>query len=536
MYKVFVTDDEIVIREGLRNSLALENTRFTLVGEAPDGEIALPMIRDEKPDILITDIRMPFMDGLQLCREVRRVMPWIQIIILSGYNDFDFAKQAISLGVKEYLLKPIRPSDLMQVLERIASRIDDETSERANLDKLRRQLATGKAYVKEQLIGNILIRPMEEEEGVQIIEQMRMFGINLVANCYLVMEFRRANRDLHSSEVEAVLARLTEESRDTIFLSSNENGLNALVLGDNDKDIEERAYSFARSALDEMDRAGCGAFRVTIGETVKRFCDVSQSMHSARHTRHLLEYCGVSVRSKRVVGVRDIPGEQSSSLPTLEIQPLFDRMKYAEPEEVAARLHEYVNTLQTADVYISIAAGYLRAEVLMTAFRMILEAGGDPKAILDSEWLEDEHVMNGAEIEAYVPTALAILQRAVAYRSGQSRMKGNPVVNKARGYLEKEFANSSLTFQKVIDYVAMSGSHFSTIFAQEMGMTFTEYLTSLRLNKAKELLGKTNMRSSEIAYAVGYNDPHYFSYLFKKNVGMTPSDYRSNNTEGAEKQ
>lgn len=121
MYKVFVTDDEIVIREGLRNSLALENTRFTLVGEAPDGEIALPMIRDEKPDILITDIRMPFMDGLQLCREVRRVMPWIQIIILSGYNDFDFAKQAISLGVKEYLLKPIRPSDLMQVLERIAS-------------------------------------------------------------------------------------------------------------------------------------------------------------------------------------------------------------------------------------------------------------------------------------------------------------------------------------------------------------------------------------------------------------------------------
>ena len=100
MVKVFLVDDEIVIREGIRNSFPWEESGYTLVGEAPDGEIALPMIRDANPDILITDIRMPFMDGMQLCREVKRQMPWIGVVILSGYDDFTYARQAISLGVK----------------------------------------------------------------------------------------------------------------------------------------------------------------------------------------------------------------------------------------------------------------------------------------------------------------------------------------------------------------------------------------------------------------------------------------------------
>ena len=117
MTKVFLADDEIVIREGIRTSFPWSETDYQLVGEAPDGEIALSMIRDTKPDILITDIRMPFMDGLELCRIVRRQMPWIGIIILSGYDEFEYARQAIQLGVKEYMLKPITAQELRQVLE-----------------------------------------------------------------------------------------------------------------------------------------------------------------------------------------------------------------------------------------------------------------------------------------------------------------------------------------------------------------------------------------------------------------------------------
>ena len=115
-------------------------------------------------------------------------------------------------------------------------------------------------------------------------------------------------------------------------------------------------------------------------------------------------------------------------------------------------------------------------------------------------------------------------------------MKGNPAVNKARQYMEANFTNPNLTFQDVVDHVAMSSSHFSTLFSQTTGVTFTKYLINLRMRKARELLFNTSMRSSEIAYAVGYNDPHYFSYLFKKNTGVTPSEFRSGVLRGEEEE
>lgn len=119
MIRVFLVDDEIATRESIRNFFPWEESGYTLVGEAPDGEIALPMIQDSKPDILITDIRMPFMDGLELSQEIKRIMPWIKIVILSGYDVFSYAQKAISLGVQEYLLKPITSSELLTVLGRI---------------------------------------------------------------------------------------------------------------------------------------------------------------------------------------------------------------------------------------------------------------------------------------------------------------------------------------------------------------------------------------------------------------------------------
>ena len=126
MYKVFLVDDEIVVREGIRSNFPWEQTDFMLAGEAPDGEMALSMLQDIKPDILITDIRMPFMDGLELCRAVSATMPWMYIVILSGYDDFAYAREAISLGVKEYLLKPVSGQELLQVLNHLADSIRED--------------------------------------------------------------------------------------------------------------------------------------------------------------------------------------------------------------------------------------------------------------------------------------------------------------------------------------------------------------------------------------------------------------------------
>ena len=120
MYKVFLAEDEIVVREGIRNSIPWEKIPYTLIGEAPDGEIALSMIQDLKPDILLTDIRMPFMDGLALSRIAKKSLPWLKIIILSGHDEFQYAREAISIGVEEYLLKPVSVQDMIKALDKVA--------------------------------------------------------------------------------------------------------------------------------------------------------------------------------------------------------------------------------------------------------------------------------------------------------------------------------------------------------------------------------------------------------------------------------
>lgn len=415
MIKVFLVDDEIIIREGIRNSFPWEESGYTLVGEAPDGEIALPMIRDANPDILITDIRMPFMDGMALCREMKRQMPWVGVIIISGYDDFAYAREAISLGVQEYMLKPVAIRDLKAVLDRISARIREQRRELEALNLRRQRLASSDNFLKEQLLSSLFSEEMDERQSDNTLRQMRQLGINLAASCYAVLDI--SFPDSAHTLGRAVIASLAENNG-AVHVCPIRCGARALVLGDSEEDTEERAYAFANSVVRELEHIGCSDMLLTIGEIVPDFADVRRAMQTARHTRHTIE--NSKDVSARIIGVREL--------------------------------------------------------------------GQRPRLSRSSSSMEE-----------------------------------------ARAYLAANFQNPNLMLQDVARAVHMSGSRFSTVFAQETGQTFTEYLTGLRITKAKELLRTSDLRSSQIAFETGYNDAHYFSYLFKKNTGMTPSEYRKQN-------
>ncbi|MBQ3303413.1 MAG: response regulator, partial [Clostridia bacterium] len=244
MMKVFLVDDEIAIRENLRNSFPWEQNGFQLVGEAPDGEMALPMIRDLNPDILLTDIRMPFMDGMALCAEVKRVLPWIGVVILSGYDDFSYARQAISLGVKEYLLKPITADELGEALRRVAGQIAEER----RAQSLRREAASGNPFLREKLLASLFTEEGDRFEDEQLMRQMRAMGVNLAAGCYAVIDIAFPLKDEARARAREALSALAEASGGSVFTCGQPHGARALVLGDNERDAEERAYSFAASA------------------------------------------------------------------------------------------------------------------------------------------------------------------------------------------------------------------------------------------------------------------------------------------------
>ncbi len=412
--KVFLVDDEVVIREGIRESFPWDETPYTLVGEAPDGEMALPMIRDTNPDIVITDIKMPFMDGIELCRMLRTQMPWIGIIILSGYDEFEYARQCLQLGVMEYLLKPIDSEELRKNLDKVRVRLEEEKKQREHAESLRARMhgqADGR-FLKEKLIGTLYSDEAMKEDAENTLKQLHAMGSPMTASCYAVV-------DAAFSPVEKgqdLAFNLAEGSGGVVHASGSRTGTRLLILGDTAQDTEERAYAFASSLVMELERVGCEKIMVGIGEIVEKPEDILVSFKSARHIRHLLEEKADA--ESRILGVREM-GDKAGD-------------------------------------------------------------AGTPSVIHD-----------------------------------------------AKLYMSQHFCDPNLMLQDVAKAVNMSNSRFSTVFSQQSGKTFTEYLIYLRLNKAKELLRTTDMKSSEIAHETGYNDAHYFSYIFKKNTGMTPSEYRA---------
>ena len=410
--KVFLADDEIVVREGIRESFPWDETPYTLVGEAPDGEMALPIIRDTNPDIVITDIRMPFMDGIELCRILRAQMPWIGIIVLSGYDEFEYARQCIRLGVREYLVKPINAENLREALDKVSEQLKEERKTIEHAASLRARLGSDEQLVKEKLIASLYSEEAAAEDSHSVLKHLHSMGCNVIAPFYAVVD---AAFDPVGKGQEAAF-NLSESSGGVMHASSSRTGAALLVLGDNAGDAEERAYAFATSLVRELERIGCGKIRVGIGDIVDAPEDILKSFKTARHIRHILV-------------------ERTDEKP------------------------------------------------MILGTREMGEVSDDP---------------------------------------GTSK-----VISDAKLYMSEHFTDPNLMLQDVAKSVNMSNSRFSTVFSQQNGQTFTEYLISLRLGKAKEMLRTTGVKSTHIARECGYNDSHYFSYIFKKNVGITPSEYRA---------
>ena len=410
--KVFLADDEIVVREGIRESFPWDETPYTLVGEAPDGEMALPIIRDTNPDIVITDIKMPFMDGIELCRTLRAQMPWIGIIVLSGYDEFEYARQCLQLGVREYLVKPINSENLREALDKVSRQLEDERKAIEHAASLRNRLGNDEHLVREKLIASLYSEDAAAEDAGNVLKHLESMGCNVIAPYYAVVD---AAFD-PAGEGQAVAYTLSESSGGVMHSTPTRTGSALLVLGDTAEDAEERAYAFASSLVQEAERTGCKDIRIGIGEIVDAPEDILKSFKAARHIRHKLV---------------DRDEEKSVILGTREMG----------------------------------------------------DVSGD----------------------ANTPA----------------------MISEAKLYMSQHFTDPNLMLQDVAKAVGMSNSRFSTVFSQTGGQTFTEYLIYLRLNKAKEMLRTTAVKSSQIARESGYNDSHYFSYIFKKNVGMTPSEYRS---------
>ncbi len=537
MLKVFLVEDESIMRKGLRDNIPWQQYGYEFVGEASDGEMALPLIRKTIPDVLITDIKMPFMNGIALSQVVTREFPNIKIIIISGYDEFEFARQAIQIGVEQYLLKPITRSTMQKVLLEVREKIENEREQKSYVEKFQEERHEYEQFSRRYFFEQIFEGKLSVQ---QIYEEAQKLSLEMDASCYNIvlvsMQEKRINiedrgpaSEICERQQEELLRFFLRFSEYMVF-RWNINTYGILIKGDTTqmKEYTERCILGIKRICEAVDQYL--EWYVAEGIPVERLSMLSECYRKVNHIfsyrflvplRHILSQSIIS---------EALPDNEEGNYESLElakIDPEIIRSFLAKGsrDEIEGFVDSYFLSLQDA------LKSKLFRDYLILNIRFITLAYMEALGFSQAEFLkqanvdkEQEHSAGLDVIRSYV---LNMMSNALQFRDRQNNNQGKYILKKALDYIERNYTQETLSLNEVASVINVSANYFSAIFSNEMKMTFVEYVTQKRMERAKKLLRQTDKHSGEIATEVGYKDSHYFSFVFKKTQGYTPREYRN---------
>ena len=539
--KVFLVEDEMVIRRGIKNSIDWEKEGYIFCGEAIDGELAYPMIIKEKPDILITDIRMPFMDGLELCKLVKKELPNIKILILSGYDEFDYAKEAIRLGVTEYLLKPISSGKLLEALNGVSESIRREKEDKDLVRKYMEEMRENTEHEKQKFFEQMIAGNLSMADA---LETGKKYEMNLSAGMYNLLLFRftlgEENRKSGEllGEAEYAIEKLTERLEYVFEFQRGVEGWAFLLMADNEEQMSERVKELSKDLEEIMKNYSTIAYFGGIGQPVARLRELEESFREAERALA----ARFTMELNRIISVEDIRMAQNvDTLDDIEIT------SFGEIEKTRTMLEKFLNNGaedeidEFVDVYINelpeenLKSVLMRQYIIMDAYIVMMSFCEKIEGIEGEMQAQSEELKNSMktsqtleEIKNYIRM---LLKKIIGVRDTISGRRYSDIIEIAKDQIRKTYMSDEISLNTIAAEVGMSPSYFSSIFSKEMGKTFVEYLTEIRMDRAKELLMCSSMKTSEIGYEVGYKDPHYFSYIFKKTQNCTPKEFRARGKE-----
>lgn len=539
--KVFLVEDEMVIRRGIKNSIDWEKEGYIFCGEASDGELAYPMIIKEKPDILITDIRMPFMDGLELCKLVKKELPNIKILILSGYDEFDYAKEAIRLGVTEYLLKPISSGKLLEALNGVSESIRREKEDKDLVRKYMEEMRENTEHEKQKFFEQMIAGNLSMADA---LETGKKYEMNLSAGMYNLLLFRftlgEENRKSGEllGEAEYAIEKLTERLEYVFEFQRGVEGWAFLLMADNEEQMSERVKELSKDLEEIMKNYSTIAYFGGIGQPVARLRELEESFREAERALA----ARFTMELNRIISVEDIRMAQNvDTLDDIEIT------SFGEIEKTRTMLEKFLNNGaedeidEFVDVYINelpeenLKSVLMRQYIIMDAYIVMMSFCEKIEGIEGEMQAQSEELKNSMktiqtleEIKNYIRM---LLKKIIGVRDTIIGRRYSDIIEIAKDQIRKTYMSDEISLNTIAAEVGMSPSYFSSIFSKEMGKTFVEYLTEIRMDRAKELLMCSSMKISEIGYEVGYKDPHYFSYIFKKTQNCTPKEFRARGKE-----
>ena len=531
MLKVFLAEDEFIIREGIKNNIDLQAHGYEFCGEASDGELAFPLIQKTRPDILITDIKMPFVDGLALSRLVKKELPETEIIILSGYEEFDYAKEAIQIGVARYLLKPINGETLLQEIDSVAEIILGKQKEKEIREKYQKEMEENSLRDQMDLFQHLVTGDCSMEELLSVAGKL---DLKIMAPWYsivlLKIQSMKHDYEEYSGSIVVVderIVKLAEPEHVLIFDRALE-GRAFLFKADS----EEELLAYQKEYLGDVKEVLSGYANLRyfggIGTPVNRLREIPASFEDASHAfahRYLVaESCILDSSLLMQEGAAEHEDFRISAVNPEQIDrtKMQEFLRTGDLDEVVYFVDEFFGKLDGGAMKSRIFRQYITMDAYFSIVDFLKGLGLQKDEIeapdQDSSILQDE--------KSAMDYIVRIMEKALVLREKKASSRYEDVVSEVIHYIEDNYAQEELSLNLLASHVNFSPNHLSMIFSQQTGQTLIRYLTDYRMNRAKELLRCSSKKSSVISMEVGYKDPHYFSYLFKKTQGMTPTQYR----------
>ena len=535
-YSVLLVDDEEDVIRIIMKKLDWESMGLVIIGHAANGVEALEMAEELSPDIVMTDIKMPYMDGLTLCKKLKELSRTIRVIIFSGFDEFEYAKEAIKMEAAEYLLKPVNAVELKEVFERVKNDLDRELDEKRNTDKLRAYYMESLPVLQESFYMALLEGRIAPE---QIGRYMDSYQVQLQGPYYVVAVLHLSQQSLEEESrmdpfLQAVSVRKFAEeqvedrwrSRVVIYLGD------IIMISQMHSREEMLEYTNEMDRLCRMAKKVCNA-RITAG--IGYLCDnLEQLPLSYQGAKQAVSY-RVLYGNTRAISISEVEPAEHVELNwedvySTYIQQIMKKVRVGEQDGLEKAISQFTEWLSGEQISMQ-KYRIVMMELVAELFRFTASHNLNPENVFGGNGDVYSQVlqMESAEVlDRWLRRVCTNLQNAVMNERQDSTKF---FVKNAEEYVIEHFADQDLGVDEVCRKLNVSAAYFSTIFKKETGKTFVRYLTDYRMEKAVNMLMTGNEKTYVIAEKVGYAEPNYFSYVFKKQFGMSPSKYKAERLE-----
>lgn len=526
LYKIMLVDDEDDVREGIKRKINWNSIGFEMVITAENGQEALDLAEKTSPDVIITDIKMPFMDGLTLCKRLQEKMITCKVIILSGFDDFEYAQKAILYNVTEYLVKPIDTIELTQALTKLKQKMDEEIKEKRDVEKLIRHYMESLPIIREKfLVGLIEGRiPKDRLNELCIASNVDLTSENLVV-CVIQGENIKKEpyeRKLIPFSIKPIIEEYIERYCDFIGFIYIDYVVIIAKLGSHPRLTEfvhvmEQACEHTKKTLD-----------ITAWAGISSLCQTPMSLSTSfEHAKTALDY-RVLPGVNNAIFIEDVEPENKEhfTLEEKDVQKMIRAMKFLEEKDVEDNVNAMIAMLK-------------QSKLTMQQYQIfVIELSSDLLKFGKGYELDFEKIF-GTQFNFYNDIfsfdsldslggwlyKVCCNLRSVIQHERKDAVK--LMAETSKQYIAEHFREEQLTVDTMCEQLHVSAAYFSTIFKRETGMSFITYLTQVRMQEAERLLSSTDDKSYIIAGKVGYAEANYFSYVFKKQYGMSPTKYRT---------